>query len=213
MAVVIPALSAFMIGVLNIKRQNKIMMDKLEGLNVQVVSMSFDVKDIRFERELLNLVNREVNHITGYSKSIEQVYKDSMIFLSKLLEEVVLNYYYSDARGDKFDITRQLTSDFNSLKREFFQYLASLFTIKRTDVYNSNNKAGITFAEYVKKSNFGDKLELFMIRLEENGYTPETFKSDVKAYVNKIFDRYTEIVSDWKELAIIDNSPKTQMDD
>lgn len=202
-AILIPAMATFVLGVKNLRAQNKLIMDKLEGLNVVQVDMSFDIKDIKFEREILNLVTRLTTHTIGYSKSLNQLFKDSMVFFSKLLEDVLLNYYYSDARGDKYDISQQVVTDFNSLKREFYQYLTQLFTIKRVFTYDTGVQEEITFSEFVRKSNFNDRIELLSIKLIQNGYdTKEKFKTDVKEFTNKILERYVDLADEWGKLPV-----------
>lgn len=202
--VIASAVATFTLGIKNLKDQNCLIMQKLEGLNATVVSSAFDIKDIKFEREILNVMRAETAHIISYSKSLDQPYKDSMMYFCRAIEDIVLNYYYSHARGDKNEIEKIVVCQFNALKREFYSYLYQNFTHKKSFTYDTGRKDTISFSKYISDSNLKDKIELLIIKLIENGYTDDKkdkFKSDIKSFLNSFFERYVDLIVRWQELS------------
>lgn len=193
----------FYLGVANLRKQNKNIVDKIEGVSVAVVGVSWDVKDMKFEREIINSLKGETSKIIGYSKSLEQIFKDSMSFICDHLTQIITNYYYSPARKSKSDIEQQLVCDINAFKRELFSYLSHILPNKKHYTYSTGHKEQVNFSAFIKDSNIKDRLELLIVRLTENGYTADKqdiFINDMRNFLNKFFDRYVELIMQWKAL-------------
>ena len=199
-ATLTPLIIAFIKGIKGIRKDNGLIINKVEGLNIKVVNLSREFIDYKFAQKISSVVKSETTKILGYSKSILDKQKDSIVFHSKLLTELFIDYWYSEDRNNKNDISNQIESDMSSIRTEFNLYLIQNFRQKKYYRNDLNKENEIDFKTFIDQSNLKDRMGVLTAKLIDNGYDHDSFLKEIKNFIGIYYGRYIALIDEWKEL-------------
>ena len=200
LSVMTPFIIAFIKGIKAIRKQNGLIIDKVEGLSITVVNMSREFRDYKFAQKISSVVKSETTKILNFSKSLRKNQMDSIVFHSKLLTELFQDYWYSENRNNIEIISIQLESDMSSLRTEFNQYLTQNFRILKVKKYDIDKELKLDFKTFIDESNLKDRMGVLTAKLIDNGYNHDLFITDIKKFISVFYERYIKLINEWNEL-------------
>jgi hypothetical protein len=179
--------------------RDKLLTNELRGLQNKVMKIGESIDNLKldtdFRNGLKNSIRIEASRIVNLSYDLEPYFKNILMFWAVQIEDLSLKYYYSPYRNNHDELEKYLTVDIESRKSIVENYANNL--VEYSKVYNGKK---ILFTSFLEKTDAYKKLDLFIMRLVQNGMSEDQVTEEFVKFIHRFFEHIIKAIVIWRTL-------------